>query len=123
MGILRTTALATLGVIGIAASAAAAPVTFQVTGTIDSFIRGGVVEQIPLGAPFQMTMTWETETPLSSSTTSTAAYNNALVEFYAVAGGITFVMSPATNGGSTLTVANETPNGRLFGSVIDSTPE
>jgi hypothetical protein len=109
-----------LVVLGASAPAHAEPVTLLVRGTIDSFIRGGVIDEIPVGSGFEMLMTWETDTPVSGSTQYSATYDGALSNATVVANNITFWLSPR-DGRSTLEVGNYRDFDSLTGSITDDT--
>jgi hypothetical protein len=109
-----------LVVLGASAPAHAEPITLLVRGTIDSFVRGGVLEEIPVGSGFEMVMTWDTDTPVSSTAPGSATYAGALSSATVVANSLTFWLSPR-DGSSTLEVGNYRDFDSLTGSITDDT--
>jgi hypothetical protein len=79
-----------------------------------------VIEDIPVGSGFEMLMTWESETPVSSSTPNSATYDGALSNATVVANNLTFWLSPR-DGSSTLEVGNYRTFDSLTGSITDDT--
>jgi hypothetical protein len=104
----------------VAAPAQAMPITLEVSGVIDQFLRGGVIEDIPLGSSFSMTINWETDTVVSdNSRPNFATYYGALTGATVLAHDVYFTMSPA-DGRSAMTIGNDTVDS-MAGYITDDT--